>query len=321
MKNTVKANLYVACMAILTASTASTFAGVENAEARTGSVDSVATLPSVFHMDEAEHVFIKVSLNGNPEVWMMLDTGTTPSAINATYAKSIGLVASAKPGTGIGAGTNPINITNTLIRSLQCGAVRESNVPFVTVEYARAGPDGRPIAGVLGFSFLRKHTLILDYPRRTAALSDEKLTSSAAIPFSLTNDIPTVPVAIKGRVISALLDTGGTYQILITPNTTRTLGLEADALQARQSSGVGYGGVQTLSIGPGPGFAVAGITRKSSNITYMPLPIGVDGALGTLLFKDLRLVIDYRSRLVSFSEEPFSKPPIDGTLVPETRSQ
>ena len=52
-----------------------------------------------------------------------------------------------------------------------------------------------------------------------------------------------------------------------------------------------------------PAFSIGGITKSTSEITYMPLPIKVDGAVGTHLFKDYKVEFDYRSKLVRFSED------------------
>jgi hypothetical protein len=100
--------------------------------------------------------------------------------------------------------------------------------------------------------------------------------------------------------MSALLDTAGGYQLLLTPQATERLGLRSSQADAAETSGVGYGGTQALKVGKGPGFRVGKVTMDTSEITYMPLPIQVDGALGTHFFKNYRVEFDYRSKVVRF---------------------
>jgi len=273
------------------------------ARTRPAESDAAVPLPSAFHLDASEHMFVKVSVNGKPSVWMLIDTGTTPSAINAHYAKSIGLEHKAKQERGAGAGSDPIRISRATVRSLQCGSFVRRNVRFVTVDYSRPGPDGKPVAGLLGYSFLRNHTLILDYPKSTAAISNARLPRQSSVPFTFINDVPVVRVSLNQHNISALLDTGGGYQLLLTPDTAERIGLRSSQAGAIQTSGVGYGGTQVMQVGPGPGFSVGNFTTTTSEITYMPLPIRVDGALGTHFFKDYRVELDYRSKRARFSKD------------------
>lgn len=267
----------------------------------TGEVMAVS-LPAAFHLDDSEHVFVKVSVNSHPSVWMLVDTGSTPSAINYEYAKSIGLRYDKDQQRGAGAGSGPINIRHTVVSSLQSGALIERQIPFVTVDYSRSGPDGRPVAGVLGYSFLRGHTILMDYRKGIVSISKRRLPRQSSVPFVLTNDIPTVQVSLNKRTINALLDTGGGYQLLLTPEAANRIGLQPSKSDTRQTSGVGYGGTQMLTVSAGPAFSVGDITKPKSDITYMPLPVKVDGALGTHLFKDYKVEFDYQSKLVRFSE-------------------
>lgn len=232
---------------------------------------------------------------------MLLDTGTTPSAINLDYAKSLGLKLSAAPRQGAGAGSDPLKIYPTKVARLQAGAFERTEVPFVAVDHTIRGPDEKPVAGVLGYSFLRGTVVTLDYVNREAWIGAAGLKDCAcALSFTLVNHVPTISSQIAGETIRTLIDTGGAYELLLTPPAVRRLGLDATMRTATLTSGFGYRGRQASRTGQGPPLRVGALIRPSPTVTYIPLPVRVDGALGTHFLKNLRVTIDYPARLIRF---------------------
>ena len=61
-------------------------------------------LPAAFTDDGL--LYLRVSLNGATERWFELDTGTTPSAVDLTYARSAKLDLTGHRGRGSGAGAD-----------------------------------------------------------------------------------------------------------------------------------------------------------------------------------------------------------------------
>ncbi len=109
-------------------------------------------LPAAFHIDGQEDVFLKVSVNGAPQVWMALDTGTDPSEINLAYAQSLGLKLGPPVNTGAGVGGDGFAVQPVEIAHLQAGSEARDHVAFETTSLTVPGPDGRPIAGMLGYT-------------------------------------------------------------------------------------------------------------------------------------------------------------------------
>jgi predicted aspartyl protease len=256
-------------------------------------------LPAVFAAD-TNHVFLKVSVNGAPEAWMLLDTGTVPSTIDRAYAQSLGLKLGKESDTGKGAGTGPIVIAKTKVRSLQVGQTVRQDVAFESMAFSYAMPDGRKAVGVLGYSFLAGRILVIDYPRREVLFTDAGLTPAQGLPFKMVYNIPTVKAALGGRPVNALIDSGGYYDVLLTPPAATRLGLGKTMADGAAATGFGYGGAQDYKLGKGPDLSVGGLFKPAPAIAFIPLPIKIDGALGTVFLKDYRVTVDYPAKRVLF---------------------
>ena len=256
-------------------------------------------LPSAF-ADGSNHVFLKVSINGAPEVWMLLDTGTVPSTIDRAYAQSLGLKLGKESDTGKGAGTDPIVIAKTKVRSVRVGATTRQDVAFESMVFSFPTPDGQKAVGVLGYSFLAGRILVVDYPKREVLLTDAGLTRTQGFPFRMIYNIPTVRAALGGQRVDALIDTGGYYDVLLTPPAATRLGLEKAMADGAAATGHGYGGAQDYKLGKGPDLTVGDLVKPGPAIAFIPLPIKIDGALGTVFLKDYRMTLDYPAKRVLF---------------------
>lgn len=256
-------------------------------------------LPAAFAAD-TNHIFLKVSINRAPEVWMLLDTGTVPSTIDRDYARSLGLKLGKESNTGKGAGTGPIVIAKTKARSVQVGAAARQEVSFESMTFSIPTPDGQKAVGVLGHSFLAGRILVVDYLRREVSFTDASLTRAQGFPFRMVYNIPTVRAALGDQRIDALIDTGGYYDILLTPPTARRLGLQKAMSEGATATGHGYGGAQDYKHGKGPDLSIGDLVKPAPAIAYVPLPIKIDGALGTVFLKDYRITIDYPAKRILF---------------------
>ncbi len=102
---------------------------------------ALTRLPAVFHGTD---VFLRVAVNGGKPLWMKLEVGGSASSLSLDAAVALGL--------------RPNQAAN-----LQIGPVGFSDVALRTApDAARAGPDGNPLAGVLGEDFLGDRPLWID---------------------------------------------------------------------------------------------------------------------------------------------------------------
>lgn len=266
-------------------------------------------VPSAFATDGSHHVYVRVSINDAKPVWMLLDTGTSPSTIDRDYARSIGLTLGRERNIGKGVGGDAIPIAKASVAQLRIGGTRRDKVAFEAMPFRFTAPDGEIAVGVIGRSALTGRTLVLDYPARQVRLTEDSGLAACrcGAPIKLPYGIPSVRAALGGRTIDTIIDSGGSYDVLITPPGASRLGL-IEAMNAGQAStGHGYGGGAPIRSGPGPALKVGDQEKPATAITYIALPIKIDAALGTWFLKDYRTTIDYRARRVLF--EPAPSPP------------
>lgn len=110
------------------------------------------TLPSMFHKG---FVYIKISINGQPDAWMILDTGSTFSMIDTTYANTIGLKLTPSAQAQETFGSMKADTFDTDTVHLRVGTEPEKAVLFQSITLGgMMGPDGAPAAGLLGHTFL-----------------------------------------------------------------------------------------------------------------------------------------------------------------------
>ncbi|HEY2070562.1 MAG TPA: retropepsin-like aspartic protease [Rhizomicrobium sp.] len=185
--------------------------------------------PLVVPFDFSRHeVGLNVRVHGTP-LYMFLDTGVTPSAIDPARAKSLGLkIDFAGGGEGSGAGdaqhvmAYPTSIDDLVIGGRHFGAVEA----LTADQKAISGAYGRPVDGTLGHSFLAGKVVLIDYAARTLTISDSEadMASQRAVCRSAWNTplksfkgdiIPIVDLGIGKAVLPASIDTGsdGTVEL------------------------------------------------------------------------------------------------------------
>ncbi|MBP2160180.1 MULTISPECIES: pepsin/retropepsin-like aspartic protease family protein [Asticcacaulis] len=254
-------------------------------------------LPAVFHDGM---VYLKVSVNGAEPVWMNLDNGTSPSAISLDYARGLGLKLDKAAGWGTGIGHKPVEFFNTKADLTAGDSTRRIDFAASRLD-GMLGPDGRPLAGVLGHSFLAGRIVVIDYPRNRVWFTSRLEPCGCDLPMGEDFNIPTVPVTVAGRRMTALIDSGGMYELLITPSGVRAAGLQAYAEAGRPRTSYGYAGAQTVHVGTAPDVIVGKIRRDNPSAVYGAFgtsPLKSQAALGAMFLKDYRVTLNYQARKV-----------------------
>lgn len=258
------------------------------------------TLPTTFRDGV---IFVKASVNGAGPVWMLLDNGTTPSGIDLAYARSLGLPLKAGAGSGTGIGTAKFQFFNTAADVSAGGAsVRHMAISALDLS-AIPGPDGEPLKGVLGYSFLEGRIVVIDYPHEAVRFAATSAPCRCDLPMTLDTEIPTVPVSVAGHPMRALVDTGGAYDLLLTPAAVQAASLEDYARAARPTTGSGYAGTQAATIGDGPAITVAGMTKLHPQALFAGFgtsPLKTPAALGHAFLRSYKVTLNYRARTARF---------------------
>ncbi len=279
-----------------------------------GAGDAVATeqaaghhghaLPSMFRKGD---VYIKVSVNGHPAAWMDLDTGTTDSLIDSEYANAIGLKLTPKSEAieGFGSMKTPTFSTDAL--RLQVGIEPEKTVFFESIRLnGMVGPDGVQLAGLLGHSFLDKHVIVIDYKSQQVYFDDmAQQADPRDVAMALVEGVPSIKLTMANQAVNALIDTGGSYGVIITPATAKALGTEALMADAKPVGTVGHGGNQHIVLGKAPPFSIGDLAVRDVSAAYTTFgtattTLGVGVSLGTVFLKNYKLTLNYPANTARF---------------------
>jgi predicted aspartyl protease len=281
--------------------------GVSLATAPALAVDTASSpehmLPSMFHKG---FVYIKVSINGRPEAWMILDSGSTESIVDKAYAEQIGLTLTPSTVPQATFGSSPPQNYNTDTVRLRVGQEQEKIVGFEAIALGMRGPHGEPVAGMLGRTYLEGKSIVIDYPHNTVYLETTPQPADPRdVAMSLTTGIPLITLNFGGKMLPSLIDTGGTYDMIITPATVEELGIKHLMAEARPAPTMGHGGEQAIVVGKAPSFSVGAMTVQNQRAAYTSFgtateTIGAGVSLGIGFLKNYKVTLNYVAHTVRF---------------------
>lgn len=263
------------------------------------------TLPSMFHKG---FVYIKVSVNSHPDVWMILDTGSTESIIDTAYANAIGLKLTPSAKAQETFGTTKADSFETDTVHLRVGAELEKVVLFQSIALGMMGPEGAPAAGMLGHTFLEGKSIVIDYKSEevyfetTPQPTDHR---DVAMTIKAGIGIPVIKLKIANQLVDSLIDTGGTYDMIMTPMKAKELGVESLIADAKPAGTFGHGGEQHIVIGKAPPFSIGDLTVHDLSAAFTTFgtatdTIGADVSLGIGFLKKYKLTLNYVANTVRF---------------------
>lgn len=257
------------------------------------------TVPfSYFHHE----VILSARLGLSRPFNFLLDTDTSPSAIDAALAWRLHLRTNGASGRGSGVGSNKTVATPVIIPYLSVGRVHAKNLQALTTDLSGISKHfGRPIAGVLGTSFLRDRVTEFNYPCRTIVfLADapgEKITARFHGEHENIVDV----ALVNGHHATATLDTGNAGAIFVTARGIANLNLAAAEKRGRTSTGYGYNGAAAETLGQLDDVRVGSIDFGKSSATFIPSADSpYDINIGNRSMEHYRVIFDYGRNLVTF---------------------
>lgn len=266
-------------------------------------------------------VGVNVMVRSAP-LFALLDTGVDPSVIDAVRAKTLGLKVDLKSG-GEVSGTG--NSASAIAYPTTIDSLAVAGRPFAPIEALAAdlnaisGGYGKPIDAVLGYSFLRDKTVLVDYARRRLEISSRPgeltpLTRGCRTHFTLplqflgSDNTPIIPAfRFASATGPGTLDTGSNEAVTLFPRALALPGVRAALVQKGEVTSAGARGQGTSKtyvlngpVGFGP------FSLPAGQVVKVGQPQG-DGDmrvanLGNPLFSALKLevLLDYRSKRITF---------------------
>jgi hypothetical protein len=195
------------------------------------------------------------------------------------------------------------------VPDIQIGGLNVGTVTMNTGNFSNLSQRlGLTVHGVLGFDFLKRRVVQLDYPRRVIRfmqaatgpdVAGTRLTAKhAVVPMSTEAPVTVIgEVYVNGKKLRALLDTSQGGSLALTPSALKYLNLPIPA----EKSPPHVGAVDAHSIGT--------MSLAATEVTFLPKDVATDidlgkyGAIvGNGLLSHYVVTLDYPRHTVTFEQ-------------------
>jgi predicted aspartyl protease len=258
-----------------------------------------------FQLIDGWAVVLEGTLAGVPHRKLMLDTGAVPSAINAKFARKVGLSGASSE---LSLMNRSITVERVRVPEVRLGSVSVRALDMVAVDLQRIEQAlGTRIDAVIGFDFLAQQNFSLDY-RHKKLIFGKGAALSGAIAFETEHEAGgtyvVIPMECDGEQVRVLLDTG-TRDLMLFKGRLR------GSLQHLHSRAQGFnlnaGGQDLLTEVEIPSVRAGPVFRKWQKAYVWTLAEnqsrGFDGLLGPAAFGATTVGFDFDRRLLSFESQ------------------
>jgi len=261
------------------------------------------TIPVDYH---AGHIRVPATINGHTKAWFILDSGASANMLNRALAENLGLEEVGRlPAKGMGGyeevalvRTDSIAIGDLTLLGQVAGSLDLSQL-------GRDGWDGRRFGGVLGYDFLSRFPILIDYEHEHLIIYDPTEFSAPAgaveIPFHLTMAVPTVVGHLEGIEGDYIVDLGNPFGLIVHPQFSRKHDVVSrlDNVRDAGSAIAGIGGTIDGRTGFAELFSLGEVEIRDLTVLLAEGDGGLAqsealaGNIGNLVLEQFRVLLDY----------------------------
>jgi hypothetical protein len=189
------------------------------------------------------HIYVMASINGKEPIPFVFDTGAT-DILEDSSAQRLGIpVEGALPGGGFGDQIAAFGFAK--VRSVSLGGLSIPDQVFGTeASSGWIAVEGAPSDGLLGYEFVKRAVLSIDYAKRTLTFTRQQAfhppRDVTPIPFTFDAHIPMVSASLDGHPGEFEIDTGS-RGALIVMHPFATSNALVDKYHATRLVTMGYG--------------------------------------------------------------------------------
>ena len=275
------------------------------------------------------HVYVRVCVNGR-ELRFILDTGSGGSPIDMSTARDMGIPLQ---GSGVARGAGPGTAATARIDNVKATIPGTSVVVPLGAALDLSGVskgEGLLIQGILGYTFLSRYVVAIDYRSHELRLYDPKTFrydgAGARVPLDLRQNQPHIDAAIRlpdGETIKGffLVDVGSGGALLLTKPFVDKHSIRSrvtPTLHVRSGGGVGgavtsdVGRIASLNLGgnelPEP---ITGLFGDSAGVFSSSQ---WDGNIGGDVLRRFLVVFDYSRKEMIFERHEGSGEPFEADM-------
>ena len=262
-------------------------------------------------------IVVQVKIAGKGPLNMLVDTDTDPSAIDEKTARELGLSIGSSGARASGSGTEVNTTYPTILPTVELGAITAKQVAAATIDMSKISARiERPIAGVLGFSFLKDRIIQIDYgnlklrffvesPYPRIQMAPNTVNTIAMNFRREEGDVIVDSVFVNNEKMRATLDTGSSGSFSLTPEAVALLGLEDDAAEGKSETSVGYNGQYERKNGILKSIRLGRYSAEGVPASFFPPKTGHDNRrwqvnIGNAFFQDFVMTFDFKDKIVVF---------------------
>ncbi|MCA9753387.1 MAG: aspartyl protease family protein [Gemmatimonadetes bacterium] len=244
---------------------------------------------------------VEVDVGGRDGLLFLIDSGAGATVVASSLAEELDLPSRGTLEARGGGGSEAASFVD--LPPVRLPGVEVDGQTVVTLPLdGLAETLGRPIRGILGWDFLSRFVVELDYPGRRLALfapgTYEPRTGASPVPLRVEANVPRVTGAIDGHAGSFLLDTGNAARLFVHASFAREIGL-IDRAEESEILIAGIGGeeatmgavIDRLDLGD-VSWTHVPATLPSTDVGILALDEAI-GNVGSALFADAVIALDY----------------------------
>jgi len=286
-----------------------------------------ANAPPIPFNFENGHIMFKVSVNGRPPAWFIFDTGADQQVINQTRMEEFGLKTYAKSSTTGGGNTAEYGYAKGATFTLPGVVLRDQHVAVLD-QTGLERALGMPIGGILGYDFISRFVVEIDYAKQLIKLHEPGSWSYAGsgfvVPITFDTGIPfthgEISVATKKNIPAFfVLDFGAMETMTLTSpfvKANNLISLAGSNSQVNRPAGLEKqffaqnnvrGRIDELRLGA---MTVESIpVNLSVNSTGAYASPNFSGTIGQTLYRRYHVFIDYPRKRMIFEPTPEAAKP------------
>lgn len=249
-------------------------------------------------------ILASVRVNGAGPYAFLIDTDTTPSAIDLGLARKLKLSMGAS-GAASGVGSDKVAVYPVKLSNVDLSGESASNVDALAIDLSGLSAHvGTRIDGVLGTSFLNGRVLQIDYACRTVSFPNGARAQGPTVPFRSDDGANVIDDAWVGsHKISATFDSGDGSEGFVTAAGIKELRLE-DAARAGQSAvAMGYRGQEKVTMGDIADVRIGSVPLGSLKMRFFAdQHVAYDLNIGNRALERFVVTVDYKRGLLTLGK-------------------
>jgi hypothetical protein len=273
--------------------------------------EGAAVLPFDY---SARHVWLRASIDGGPDQDFLFDTGASVTVLDSAFAAAQGIATEGRmqaAGAGASGSAAFAKLASLEVRAPDGDGVELSDVrvAVLSVNPMFAPFFWREMAGIIGYDFISRFVVTIDYDRGVLVLRDPRTFrysgTEAPLTMVMNGVVPGLTATLDGKYEGVFrLDVGSSSTVDVHTPFARKHNLAKRLHDPRAVSGAGFGGQFTSELGRMKSMSIGPYSWRDPMVSVADATEGAfaseefAGNIGNRILERFRVTLDYDGRHV-----------------------